>query len=996
MIPILFDTTETSFSTNGIGRLSDAITCIVTEERNGPYELEMQYPITGQYFSELQHSRIIYATPADGKAAQPFRIYRIEKPLDGICTIYAEHISYELNSIPVTPFTAGTCATALAGLVSHSGQTNPFTVWTNKSVSATYQLKEPRAFRELLGGTQGSILDVYGKGEYEFDKYLVKLYVNRGTDSGVTIRYAKNLTELVNDENIEDVYTGVCPFWYEPETDTLVMLPEIAIWASTVANFPYKRTKIVDFTDEFETKPTVAQLRARTNKYIEDNNIGIPKVSIDVSFVPLWQTEGASLGSPSFDLIIPSATVDGDTATGIDGYVDGDTVYLNDARVELTFSDYKILERIHLCDTVTVVYDALGVSHTAKVIKTVYDVLRDRYESIEVGESKATLASIVTDMDNTVAQIETAGDEISEKLKSYVDHQTELITGGLGGYVLFGYNANGEPEEILIMDTADKETAVNVIRINKNGIGFSRTGYSGPFTSAWTIDGVFNTDFIGTGAITTNHLAASAVTASKIAANAVTVGKLASGVTDLINTAQTTADDATTLAAGKSTVYYRTTDPPSSGTYKAGDVWVKNVSGGIAGDVMWTYSGSAWIQHEVGTTTIIDGSITTDLLAANAVTAGKIAAGAITVGKLSDGVASSITTAQTTADNAASAAADLDSLLDDLTKVSSGTTYIDGGKIYTGSVTANAIGAGAITTAKLAAGAVTAAKLSLYGKMGVYTTSGLGTNGGYIGYMSGSDGTTTTTGIGVMDTNSKNYVIVTDSGIRATNTSGTNKTEMYLANGVTAFSGTSFRAEGTVRLNYDGSSYSGITYCQALYPQYSNAITLQNNAAILAYEANSTDRFWMLYSDSSNNTYLGNTSHGTIIRGSSISCANALSVTGNITCSNVIRKYSGSNLLAYISESNNAGYMRLQETNGNAVVSIYKADGGNGAISFYQSGNVIAYISGSNNAGYIRVQTTSGNPVASIYRSDAGNGVLALYDSTGAAHYLTPTKIDQI
>ena len=876
MIPILYEKTETAFTSNGIGRLSDAISCTVTEERNGSYELEMQYPITGQYFDKLTHSRIIYAVPADGKSGQPFRIYRIEKPINGICTIYAEHISYELNHIPVKPFTASTCSEALGKLVINSGQTCPFTVWTNKSVTANYQLQEPRAFRELLGGTRGSILDVYGTGEYEFDKYQIKLYLHRGTDRGVTIRYAKNLVDLVNDENIEDTYTGVCPYWYSSESDTLVMLPEIAIWSNTAENFPYKRTKIVDFSEEWEDAPTVAQLRARTNSYIEENDIGIPKVNIDVKFVPLWQMEGASLGAPQLDLIVPSASVDGDTVSGINGHVEGDTVYLDDAYLKISFQDYKVLERIHLCDTITVVYDALGVNYKAKVIKTVYNVLQDRYDSIEVGEPKTTLASIVTGLDDEIAtKTAETGDEITARLQAYVDHQTSLITGGLGGYVVFNYNANGEPQELLVMDTDDMQTATNVIRINKNGIGFSTTGYSGPFTSAWTIDGIFNTDFIGAGSITTAKLAASAVTSAKISSGAITVGKLSEGVANSITTAQSTADGAAsaasaaqstadaanTLAAGKSTVYYSTANPSGSG-YKAGDVWVKNVSSGTAGDVMWTYSGSAWVKHEIGTTTIIDGSITTDLLAANAVTAAKIAAGAITAGNI-----------------------------------------------------------------------------SLYGKMGVYKTSALSTNGGYMGYMSGSDGTTTTTGIGIMDSAEKNYVIVTDSGIRATNTSGSTNTEMYLANGVVAFTGTSFRAKGTVRLNYDGSAFSGVTYA--------NEIRMPNNKPISSTNGAGDGSFWMVYSDSSNNTYLGNTSNGTIIRGSSVSCNAGLSVTGSIN------KYVGSNRVAYISADNN-------------------------------------------NAGMVSILDSSGNLVASLYRSSSGYGVLALYDATHAPHYLTPSLIDQI
>lgn len=832
MIPILYDSNETAFTSNGIGRLVDAIFCTVTEERNGPYELEMQYPVDGRYFEEITHSRIIFADPADGKSPQPFRVYRISKPLDGICTVYAEHISYQLSDIPVMPFTANSCAEALQGLVSHAGQDCPFTVWTDKGVTGKYTTDTPRPFRELLGGASGSILDVYGKGEYEFDRYNVKLYVNRGSDTGVEIRYAKNLVDLVKDEDIGEIYTGVCPYWKNSETGRLVTLPEIAIWADTAGNYPYKRTKIVDFSSEWETAPTVSQLRARTQTYIEANDIGIPKITVTVEFVPLDQMSGVSLRV--------------------------------DDRFELSSEDYPILERINLCDTVTVIYNALGVSVKAKVVKTVYNVLLDRYESIEVGEAKTTLASQIVnlqeDMEEARETSQSQAEEVSAKLKAYVDHQTELITGGLGGYVVLNPNANGEPQEILIMDAPKIETAVNVIRMNKNGIGFSRNGYSGPYFSAWTIDGIFNASAIGAGemdavyikagtvtadklaasAVTTDKLAANAVTASKIAAGAVTtdqlsanavttdklkanavttdkiaagavttdqleagaitadkiaagaitadkiatraitIGQLAADVTGAIDEAQTSADAAAslasaanTLAAGKSTVYYSTADPSGSG-YKAGDVWVRNVSSGVGGDVMWTYSGAAWVKHEIGTTTIIDGSITTDLLAANAVTAGKISAGAVTTAKLE-----------------------------------------------AGAVTSAKIAAGAITADKIAAGAITAGNIDLYGKMGVYTDSTLGTNGGYIGYMSGSTSSgTTTNGIAIMDGASRNYVMATNAGVKMRNSSASTPGEFNLAGGVGEFVGRSIYIQGDAFLNATSSggtvTYSGTTTCNAL------------------------------------------------------------------------------------------------------------------------------------------------------------------------------------
>lgn len=525
MIPILFPANATTFTSNGLGRLPDAVECTVSEERNGPYELFLRYPITGQHYSDIAISRIICAVPADGRAMQPFRIYRMEKPLDGIVSIYAEHISYELNHIPVMPFAASSCAEALTRMVVYSAQDNPFTVWTDKSVSGNFKLEHPEQFRALLGGIQGSILDVYGKGEYEFDGHTVKLHVNRGTDSGVVLRYGKDITSLKQDENIETTITGVCPYWQDLQTGTTVTLPEKAVWSATAANYPYKRTAVIDFSGEFEEAPTVAQLRARANQYITDNDIGIPKISLDVEFVPLRQMQGVSIGNPTRTLVLP-ATVDGNTLRDLGGTVSGDTVTLEDAYWDITYDDYKVLSRIRLCDTVTIRYDALGVNATAKVVKAVYNVLTDRYDSLEIGDARTSLAEQIVGIDNTIN--ETISGEVGA-LQKYVDHQTSLITGGLGGYVVLNYNAAGQPEEILIMDTDDMTTAVNVIRMNKNGIGFSTSGYAGPFTSAWTIDGHFNADFISAGTIDANLIQTGTMLANRILGGTLKLGGSGNG-----------------------------------------------------------------------------------------------------------------------------------------------------------------------------------------------------------------------------------------------------------------------------------------------------------------------------------------------------------------------------------------------------------------------------------------------------------------------------------
>ena len=459
MIPILYDAGETAFATNGLGGLSDAITCKVTEERNGAYELEMQYPVDGRHFSDITHSRIIWAVPADGKPGQPFRIYKITKPLNGKCTIYAEHISYQLNHIPVMPFTATSCADALNQMVQHAAQDCPFEVWTDKEVDGPFTLLHPEQFRAILNGQQNSITDVYGKGEYEFDRWTVKLHLNRGTNTGVVIRYGKNLTDLKQEENIEGTITGVCPFWASDETGKIVTLPENAIWSANADNYPYRRTRVVDFTSDFEEMPTEDQLRTRAKKYIEDNNIGIPDVNITIKFVPLWQTEN--------------------------------------------YRDLAVLERVNLCDTISVYYDKLGVTATAKVVKTVYNVLKERYDSIEVGNAKTTLASTISQMGETITnQTQNA----VSSLRSWVSYQSQLITGGLGGYITFVYNQDGTPAELLVMDQPSIGSAVNLIRMNNGGIAFSNNGYNGPFVSAWTIDGSFSADFVRTGTMVANRI----------------------------------------------------------------------------------------------------------------------------------------------------------------------------------------------------------------------------------------------------------------------------------------------------------------------------------------------------------------------------------------------------------------------------------------------------------------------------------------------------------
>lgn len=450
MIPILYEGNETQFNTNGLGRLADAITCEVTEERNATYELVMTYPITGIHYNELQENRIILAQPFDGGLTQPFIIYKISRPLNGIVTVNAEHISYRLTGITVMPFEASTAQAALAGIDSYSATSNPFNFTTDKTTTGSFKVKVPTSARALLCGQSGSVLDVFGSGDYEFNRFDVNLRVNRGTDNGVTLRYAKNLTDLKSVIDTTNVYTGISPFWTNGE-GTTVTLPEKVIMSGHQSEFPFQIIKPVDFSSSFQNEPTIAELRAAAQSYVARNEGWKVKNNITVSFVALWNTE--------------------------------------------EYKDIAPLERVKMCDIVHVIYSKLGVNFDTKVIKTVYNVLLEKYNSITLGDTQYTLSGYFN------SEIAAAQEEQTSHMQKAIARATKLIQGGLGGHVVFNTNADGEPNEILIMDTDDISTAVNVIRMNLAGIGFSTSGYNGPFNTAWTIDGHFVADYIDTGTL---------------------------------------------------------------------------------------------------------------------------------------------------------------------------------------------------------------------------------------------------------------------------------------------------------------------------------------------------------------------------------------------------------------------------------------------------------------------------------------------------------------
>lgn len=461
-------TVARAFDTNGLGALTNTLSCEVSEERNGEYELTMEYPMNGVHFDELALRKIIFAKPNATDGPQAFRIYFISAEINGVVTINARHITYDLSGIPVVPFTATSAGAACSGLMSNAQVSNPFSIGTQIGTIADFKVDVPSSVRSWFGGKEGSLIDVYG-GEWAYDNYTATLKASRGQNRGVVIRYGKNLIDFEQEKNCEEVWTGVLPYWADEE-GTVVRANIINIEGS----FDYRRILCLDLSQDFEEQPTTAQLTARAQTYIRANNIGVPKVSITLDWA-------------------------------------------------------QLNEQVELCDTVTVVFERLGVETTAKCVRTVWDVLKDRYSSIEIGDARTNITDTIHNLQQEEEKQKTS---VSNAMLRAIATATALITGNEGGYfIVHDSNGDGFPDETLWMDTNDIETATRVWRFNQAGLGFSSSGYDGPYGLAITMNGEIVADFVTTGTLSAVDIDGVNITGSNITGGTVTGATLSNGGT---------------------------------------------------------------------------------------------------------------------------------------------------------------------------------------------------------------------------------------------------------------------------------------------------------------------------------------------------------------------------------------------------------------------------------------------------------------------------------
>lgn len=343
MIPILYEKDEVAFASNGLGRLRDCISAVCSEERNGLFELDFEYPVDGAHYDLIQIGRIVCVTHDDSNDIQPFDIVSYTKPIDGVVTFHCVHISYRQSYLTFTASNKNSLADAFTALGT-STPSNPFTYWTNKTSTGYVGCMDgtPRTVRQALGGIEGSILDAYG-GEYEWDRWTVKLWSARGQYRDFSIRYGVNMLTYDEECDSSGCYSSCIPYW----TDGTTTIVGDKQTSGGVTPAGREQCIPLDVSEKFEEQPTKAQVEAMGVQVMSSASPTIPSQNIKVSFVRLQ---------------------------------------------DMGYSEYNNLLECRLCDTINVIFPDFNSSSTFKIVKTVWNVLTGRYDEMELGDLSISLS----------------------------------------------------------------------------------------------------------------------------------------------------------------------------------------------------------------------------------------------------------------------------------------------------------------------------------------------------------------------------------------------------------------------------------------------------------------------------------------------------------------------------------------------------------------------------------------------------------------------------
>ncbi len=377
MIPVLFEKDTyigDRLSSNGLGRLPDCLSCKVTEERNGIYECEFTYPVGGINFDKIQLGRIIGVTHDEtDNFIQPFDIVSYSKPIDGIVTFHAVHASYRLGKIVANGSNVSSLTDALDILQTAAPGFNFYTDMTSSAYAAAFD-GIPKPVKTLLGGVEGSILDTYG-GEYEFSLNNVTLYYSRGVLRNFAIRYGVNMTDYTDETDCSETFTSCVPYWAGGETTVVGNQVD-----SGLVSFNGRNDCVsLDLTSRFEDEPTTAQLEAEALAYMAERRTNAPAQNITVDFVRLQDLGYEELGG---------------------------------------------LMKCDLCDTIEVIFPEYGMSGLYKIVRTVWDVLADRYDEMELGSLRTTLSEALGVGQGSVTQVSGGGTEPKSASRTAITFHT--------------------------------------------------------------------------------------------------------------------------------------------------------------------------------------------------------------------------------------------------------------------------------------------------------------------------------------------------------------------------------------------------------------------------------------------------------------------------------------------------------------------------------------------------------------------------------------------
>ena len=435
MIPIIYEKDETQFTSNGLGRLRDCISCIVTEERNGIYECDFEYPISGANYDLIQCGRIIAVTHDETDDIQPFDIVSFSRPINGVVTFHAVHISYRQSKLTASGTNVSSLADALA-LLATAKPSNPFSYWTNKSSDALFSAADgvPRSVKQMLGGTEGSILDCYG-GEYEWDKWTVRLWSSRGRARDFTIRYGVNLMNYDEEVDYSNTYTACVPFWVgSGENNNNIVVTGNMVSSGIVPYDGREACVPLDLTDKFETQPTAAQLEALASSIMSDEKVFIPAQTIKVEFVRLQD-------SPDYE-------------------------------------NYASLMECRLCDSVNVMFPDYDVSGNFKIVKTIYNVLKERFDEMELGTLSVTLSTAL----DTSGTSPSVSDVTIIKAAAEAQNSANIANGILISMDEAARAANTTLEGIY----ADAEASKNLLSDMEDAAAAAQTTLTGIYADAET------------------------------------------------------------------------------------------------------------------------------------------------------------------------------------------------------------------------------------------------------------------------------------------------------------------------------------------------------------------------------------------------------------------------------------------------------------------------------------------------------------------------------